>query len=125
VTPGASPRLIGIILGLALAGASTAGGQERIPEPPPMRPPEPAILVSGSGTASARHDTAEVGAGVITQAATAADAMALNNARMEKMRSAVAALGIADRDVQTTSISVAPQRRQGRADGQQPSPTVG
>jgi uncharacterized protein YggE len=105
------------------AGASPATGQVEPlrPRPPVMPPPEtPSITVVGSGTAAARPDTAEVSAGVVTQAATAAQALAQNSAAMDKVLKAVTALGIADRDVQTTSFNVVPQRRQGRQEPQPP-----
>jgi hypothetical protein len=85
-------------------------GQEQA-QGPILRAAPPAITVTGSGTASARPDRAEVTAGVVTQSATAAQALTQNSATMEKVRKAVQALGIADADVQTTDISVTPQRR--------------
>src|SRR5262245_44593260 len=101
--------LVSAMLALALT-AQPATGQEQTPGPM-LRGPVPAITVSGSGTASARPDRAEVTAGVVTQSATAAQALAQNSTAMEQVRKAVAALGIADADVQTTDISVVPQRR--------------
>ena len=111
------------VAALVLCAVSAATSQEQSPtgRPPMMRPPEPpSITVVGSGTAAARPDTAEVSAGVVTQAATAAQALAQNNAGMEKVIKAVMAIGIADKDVQTTNISVVPQRRQGRQEPQPP-----
>jgi uncharacterized protein YggE len=84
------------------------------------RPEPPSITVVGSGTASARPDMAEVTGGVVTQAATAAQALAQNSAAMDKVLKAVAALGIPDRDVQTINFNVVPQRRQGRQEPQPP-----
>src|ERR1700752_619824 len=89
--------------------------------PPGMRPIEPPLItVLGSGTAAGRPDTAEVSAGVVTQAPTAAQALAQNNAGMEKGIKAVTAMGIADKEIQTTHVSVVPQRRQGRQEPQPP-----
>jgi uncharacterized protein YggE len=114
--------LLAAVLGLVLGTGPAAMGQERLPPsgPPSMRGPEPSITVVGSGTVSARPDTAEVTAGVVTQSATAAQALALNTAAMDKVLKAVAAAGIAERDVQTTSVSVVPQRRQIRPDAHPP-----
>ena len=111
------------VAALVLCAVSAATSQEQSPpgRPPMMRPPEPpSITVVGSGTAAARPDTAEVSAGVVTQAATAAQALAQNNAGMEKVIKAVTAIGIADKDIQTTNVSVVPQRRQGRQEPQPP-----
>lgn len=112
------------VAALLLCAVSPATSQE---QPPPGRPPmggrpiePPSITVVGSGTAAARPDTAEVSAGVVTQAGTAAQALAQNNAAMEKVIQAVKAMGIADKDIQTTNVSVVPQRRQGRQEPQPP-----
>ena len=101
--------------------AAMSQEQSQPGRPPMMRLPEPpSITVVGSGTAAARPDTAEVSAGVVTQAATAAQALAQNNAAMEKVIKAVTAAGIAEKDIQTTNVSVIPQRRPGRQEAQPP-----
>ena len=120
--------IVAAVAALALCAVSLATSQEQSPPgrppmggPPAMRPIEPpSITVVGSGTAAARPDTAEVSAGVVTQAPTAAQALAQNNAGMEKVIKAVTAMGIADKDIQTTNVSVVPQRRQGRQEPQPP-----
>jgi uncharacterized protein YggE len=125
---GVSGLVVGAVASLVLCATSAAMGQEQPPPgrppmggPPMMRPAEmPSITVVGSGTATSRPDTAEVTAGVVTQAATAAQALAQNNAGMEKVITAVTAIGIAEKDIQTTNVSVAPQRRQGRQEPQPP-----
>ena len=115
-----------VLVGIALGTAPAVMGQGPpmgSGGPPPPRRPEPSITVVGAGTASARPDTAEVSTGVVTQAPTAAQALAANNAAMDKVLKAVAALGIADKDVQTTNVSVTPLRRQGRPEAQPPEIT--
>ncbi len=116
-----------MMAGIVLGAPPAAICQEESPMPgPPMRrPPEPSITVVGSGTASARPDTAEVAAGVVTQSAVAAQALAQNNAGMDRVLKAVTALGIADKDIQTTNVSVVPQRRQGRPEGAAPPEIIG
>jgi len=54
--------------------------------------PAPSITVVGSGAVSSPPDTAEVNAGVITQAATASQAMSQNSAAMAQVLKALAAL---------------------------------
>jgi len=76
------------------------------------QPPAPSITVVGAATASAPPDTAEVATGVVTQAATAAQALNQNSATMDRVLKAVAALGIAERDVRTSGVSIVPQRAQ-------------
>jgi uncharacterized protein YggE len=85
----------------------------------------PSITVVGTATVAGRPDTADVTAGVVTQAATAAQALADNGVAMEKVLKVIADLGIAPRDVQTTGISVAPQRAQPRPGSMQPPNIVG
>lgn len=80
------------------------------------------VTVAGTGTVSAAPDMAEITSGVVTQAPTAAQALAANSQAMERLLQALGALGIATRDIQTTNISVSPLRRQGR-DGQPPEIT--
>jgi uncharacterized protein YggE len=115
-------RVAMVTAAIVLAGAPAVTSQEQSPPPGRMmmRPAEPSITVVGSGTASARPDIAEVAAGVVTQSATAAQALAQNNAAMGKVLKAVTALGIEDKDIQTTNVSVVPQRRQGRQEAQPP-----
>jgi hypothetical protein len=57
---------------------------------------------------------AEITTGVVTQAPTAAQALTANSQAMEQLLQSLGALGVAARDIQTTNVSVSPQRRQGR-----------
>ena len=80
------------------------------------------VTVAGSGTISATPDQAEITIGVVTQAATAAPALAANSQAMERLLQSLGNLGIGPRDIQTTNISVAPQRRAPK-EGQPPEIT--
>jgi len=80
------------------------------------------VTVAGTGTVSAAPDMAEITTGVVTQAPTAAQALAANSQAMGRLLQALGALGIAARDIQTTSINVSPLRRQSR-DGPPPEIT--
>jgi len=102
------------IAAAVLAPAPAARGEE----------PAPSITVLGSGTVSGRPDMAEITTGVVTQSATAAQALAENTAAMGKVLKAVADLGVADRDVQTTGVSVVPQRAQPPSGGGQRKPAA-
>lgn len=76
--------------------------------------PDAAVLdVTAVGRVSRAPDTATVRAGVVTQAPTAAAAMSEAAARMERVVAAVRGAGIADRDIRTSTISLAPQYRYG------------
>ena len=97
-------RPIGLLIAITLffSGCSAAVLQE----------PAPSITVIGTATAPAPPDTAEVTAGVVTQAPTAAQALTQNSAAMERVLRAVSGLGIAARDVRTSGVNVMPQRAQ-------------
>ena len=100
---------------IMLAAATGAAGQDRLPIQSPA-----SITVMGSGTVSAPPDTAELTTGVVTQAASAAQALAANSAAMEAMLKSLHSLGIAEKDILTTNITVTPQRRQSKDDNQPP-----
>ncbi|WP_448585541.1 SIMPL domain-containing protein [Thermaurantiacus sp.] len=76
--------------------------------------PEPATLtVTAQATVSAAPDMATVGAGVVTQAANAASALEENARRMGKVLAALRRTGVAERDLQTSTLTVQPQYRYG------------
>lgn len=67
--------------------------------------------LSATGTVSRVPDLAIISAGVVTKSATATGAIADNAARMERVRAALKRAGIADRDIQTSSINLNPDYR--------------
>jgi uncharacterized protein YggE len=67
------------------------------------------LTMSGHGEVQAVPDTAIVNTGVTSSGATAAAALATNNTRTKGVFTALTALGVADRDIQTTGFNVAPQ----------------
>ncbi|MDQ2701534.1 MAG: SIMPL domain-containing protein [Pseudomonadota bacterium] len=69
------------------------------------------LSVSAQAEASRAPDVATLSAGVVTQAADANAAMRDNAAQMDKVMAAIRAAGIAERDIQTSGISVHPQYR--------------
>jgi uncharacterized protein len=56
-------------------------------------------------------DIARINAGVVTQAPTATEAIRQNAQRMEQVRAALRRAGVADRDIQTSSINLHPDYR--------------
>jgi uncharacterized protein len=82
-----------------------------------------AIVVVGEGEASAQPDTAEIQVGVVTLAASAAEALQSNNVRVENLFKALDARQIPKKDIQTSNFSVAPEYKQG-PQGQQLSEIV-
>ena len=67
--------------------------------------------VSATGDATRVPDIANINAGVVTRAASARAALEQNAARMERVRAALKRSGIADRDIQTSNISLNPEYR--------------
>ena len=67
------------------------------------------ISLSGHGEVRATPDIAYVTSGVVTQGATAAEALAANTKAMTDLFAALRESGIEDRDVQTSNFSVQPR----------------
>jgi uncharacterized protein YggE len=65
--------------------------------------------VSATGEVSRVPDLAIITAGVVSRSATASAAMQQTAARMSRVRAALKAAGIADRDIQTSNISLNPE----------------
>lgn len=72
------------------------------------------LSVSGTGKISAAPDIAEINVGVVTQAATARDALRANTEAMTALQNVLKESGIAVKDIQTTNISINPQYTQPR-----------
>lgn len=71
-------------------------------------PETPVIVVSGEGVVTAAPDMASLRLGVVSQADTAANALAENNAQMAAVLDLLSAEGIEQRDIQTSDFSVQP-----------------
>jgi len=67
--------------------------------------------ISATGETTRVPDVATVSAGVVTRAATARAALQQNAAQMDRVREALKKAGIADRDIQTSNISLNPEYR--------------
>jgi uncharacterized protein YggE len=76
------------------------------------------LSVSAEGTSEARPDMATINLGVTTEGQTAAAALAENSRRMTALTQALRRAGVAERDIQTSNVSVYPQ--QVYVEGQQP-----
>jgi len=69
------------------------------------------LEVVATGEVTRVPDIVHINAGVVTQAASATDAIRENAARMERVRAALRRAGVADRDIQTSSINLNPNYR--------------
>jgi uncharacterized protein YggE len=79
----------------------------------------PVVELSVEQVVHADPDTARIGAGVTTRAATASEAMRQNAQAMERVVARIVALGIARKDIQTSNFSLSPQYQYTR-DGEPP-----
>lgn len=75
------------------------------------------ITVSGEGEVTAKPDMATIFLGVVSQGATAREAMSANNARMQKVIGGLKNAGIADKDLQTSGLNVSPRYTQPKEGG--------
>lgn len=76
--------------------------------------PTPRITVTGEGRVEVPPDMATVSLGVTTEAATAAAAMAANSDELARVLARLRAAGIAERDLQTSSLSLNPNWHHGQ-----------
>ncbi|XHS02459.1 SIMPL domain-containing protein [Sphingomonas sp. DBB INV C78] len=67
--------------------------------------------IVAEGAVSRVPDIATINAGVVTQGVTAAAAMSENAGRMSAVVAALKQAGVADRDIQTSTLSLSPQYR--------------
>lgn len=83
------------------------------------------ISVSGEGEISGKPDSAHLSAGVVTQAPTAAAALAANTAAMNRVFAALKTIGIPDNKIQTSNFSVQPQYPPFRPDAPEQRTIIG
>ncbi len=83
------------------------------------------ITVSGEGEATAVPDRAMLSAGVVTQEATAAAALAANTRAMNAVFATLKKLGIAEKSIQTSNFSVSPQYTPYQQNATEPPRIVG
>jgi uncharacterized protein YggE len=84
--------------------------------------PPATVSVTGEATVSVPPDLAQVDGGVSSDAKTAREAFEANNAAMGKVLLALKGAGIAEKDIQTSRLSLQPQNALSRSG---PSPIVG
>ena len=98
-------KLLLTALALASAAVPAAAGAQTIVAQPIAGT---RLDVSATGEVSRVPDLAVISAGVVTRAATATAAISQNATRMERVVAALKRAGIADRDIQTSSINLNP-----------------
>jgi len=101
-----------ILLAFALGAAAlpaVAEAQSTQPQMPPIVGTR--LDVTATGEATRVPDVAIITAGVVTRSTTAGGAIQENSARMDRVLAALKRAGVADRDVQTSSINLNPDYR--------------
>jgi uncharacterized protein YggE len=96
-----------VLLSAVAVVASAAAAQ--MPAPPALAGTRLDLVVEGTSTRV--PDVAEIGAGVVTQAADASTAMAENARRMTAVIAALKSAGVAERDIRTAALTLNPQYR--------------
>lgn len=99
------------VLGIVAAFGMAAGAAAQTAPVAGASTTATTLTVVAEGRATRTPDIAEVSGGVVTTAPTASAAMAENARRMTAVVDAVKKAGIADRDIQTTGLSLQPQYR--------------
>lgn len=98
-------------LALFAATPALAQAQPVAPTAGAMHGVEGTILsVSAEGSVQATPDMATINMGVMTEAPTAAAALSENAQRMSALIAALRRAGVAERDIQTSNVSVNPQQ---------------
>ncbi len=98
------------VVTLALAVAAIAPLHAQALQVTPTLGPQSALLnVTAEGHSRRTPDLALFNAGVVTQGTNAAEALAANSTRMERVVAALKRAGIEDRDLQTASVSLQPR----------------
>ena len=109
-TLGPRARLIAVGIGVSLFLAATSA-PALTPRPTlavDSTTPEHTISVSGTGTVTLKPDVADLHLGVLITRQTVKAAQADAASAMTKVIAALKALGIADKDIQTSNVSLQP-----------------
>ena len=109
------PLMLGaaVLAAGAVMTAAPALAQEATITPPNqtilVQPETPTLNLSAYGEVRAAPDMASINFGVVTEATTAAEAMAQNRTRMNEVMRALRAAGIEERFIQTSGLNLSPQ----------------
>jgi len=102
-----SRRSLTVVIAACLLAAPIA--------PAVARAAERSITVTGEATTSVAPDNANIRLGVTSQGKNAREASEANARQMTNVLAAIKESGVADRDVQTSRLSLQPQYEQGKA----------
>ena len=102
----------------SLAAGSAAAQTAPTVQVSPLGPTSALLSLSAAGRSNRIPDLAVFSAGVVTYGATAAEALGANSRQMDRVVAALKRAGIADRDIQTSAISLSPRWSNPDADAQ-------
>jgi uncharacterized protein YggE len=105
---------LALLVAAALVGfGSVAATQALSPSAQTSDSSEPVrtISVTGTGKVELTPDTAYIYIGVHSEGPDAVEAVSSNNEKSEAVKDALVALGVAEKDIQTTNFSIYPQPR--------------
>ncbi|QGN53608.1 SIMPL domain-containing protein [Novosphingobium sp. Gsoil 351] len=100
-----APALLSVLL---CAAALPSGALAQPPPPLTIAPGNTLLTVSAEGRSLRQPDLAVFNSGVTTQGKTAGEALGENSRAMTRVIAALKAAGIAERDIQTSNLSVNP-----------------
>jgi len=103
---------------LALAAGTAAAQTTPNVQVSPLGPTSALLSLSAEGRSNRVPDLAVFSAGVVTNGTTAAEALGANSRQMDRVVAALKRSGIADRDIQTSSISLSPRWSNPEAEAQ-------
>ena len=103
---------------LALYAGTAAAQTSPTVQVTPLGPASALLSLSAEGRSNRVPDLAVFSAGVVTNGATAAEALGANSRQMDRVVAALKRSGIADRDIQTSAISLNPRWSNPDADAQ-------
>ena len=103
---------------LSLASSAAAAQSTASVSIAPLGPSSALLSLTAEGQSRRTPDIALFNAGVVTQAGTATEALADNSRRMDRVIAALKRAGIAERDIQTSAISLQPRYSDPERDAQ-------
>lgn len=107
-----SNRLALALAGTVLVGAAAFLSAPAMAQQNPAGQPSPRISVTGEGEASVAPDMAILNLSVLREAETARAAMTANSEAMKQVLAALKEAGVAERDLQTSGVTIQPRYAQ-------------
>src|SRR5687768_15565865 len=104
----AMKRFVALSVFLAASSAASAQTTPSV-QVTPLGPNSALLSLSAEGSSRRTPDIAMFSAGVVSQGATASQALADNSRQMDSVIAALKRAGITDRDIQTSAISLQPR----------------